>query len=70
MLLVVVGSIASFVLARAVRADRNLFRSRRRLERSVGAGLLGRRQADPAAVIDAAGQAIPMHTDAEGPRLR
>jgi fucose permease len=70
MLLVVVGSIASFVLARAVRADRYLFRSRRRVERSVGAGLLSRRKADPAAVIDAAGEAIPMHRGDANPRLR
>lgn len=70
MLLVVIGSVASFVLARAVRADRNLFRSRRRQERSVGVGLLGRRASDPAAVIDAAGEAIPMHRGDEGSRLR
>jgi MFS family permease len=70
MLLVAVGSVTSFVLARAVRSDRGLFRSRRAQERLVGSQLLRRRKADPAAVIDAAGEAIPMHRDDEDSRLR
>lgn len=70
MLLVLVGSIASFMLARAVRSDRNLFRSRRAIERSVGAGLLSRTTSDPAALIDAAGEAIPMHRGDKESRLR
>lgn len=70
MLLVLVGSLASFVLARAVRSDRNLFRSRRAIERAVGSRLLARGGADPAAMIDAAGEAIPMQRGDEGTRLR
>lgn len=53
LLLVITGSIASFVLARAVRRDSKLFGSRR--------AALRRARRDESAVIDAAGQAIPMH---------
>ena len=65
MLLVVVGSIASFVLARSVRGEHRIFRSRRSDADRVGVSAM-RKPApepvgDPAAVIDAAGQAIPMH---------
>ncbi len=70
MLLVIVGSIASFLLARAVRSDRHIFRSRRAQERAVGSQLLSRQKSDPAAVIDAAGQTIPMHGTGGDPRLR
>lgn len=70
MLVVVVGSIVSYVLARAVRSDRHIFRSRRAQERAVGARLLSRAKADPAAVIDAAGEAIPMHQVDKGSPLR
>lgn len=65
MLLVVIGSIASFVMARAVRGQNRIFRSRRAEAGIVGRGTLGRRRGhpvgDPAAVIDAAGIATPMH---------
>lgn len=70
MLLVVVGSITSFLLARAVRSDRHIFRSRRAQERAIGARLLGREKADAAAVIDAAGEAIPMHRGDKDSPLR
>lgn len=65
MLLVGIGSVASFVLARAVRSDARLFRSRRSQMREVGANVLAldakeQRRSD-AEVIDAAGEAIPMH---------
>ncbi len=70
MLVLVFGSIASFVLARAVRRDRNIFRSRRAQERAIGAGRLNRAKTDPAAVIDAAGQTIPMHGTDGDARLR
>ena len=70
MLLVLVGSLASFVLARAVRSDRHIFQSRRAQERAIGSELLRRQAADPAAVIDAAGQTTPMHGSQEDPRLR
>ena len=53
LLLVITGSIASFILARAVRRDSKLFGSRRAAMR--------RARRDESAVIDAAGQAIPMH---------
>lgn len=65
MLLVVIGSIASFVMARSVRSENRIFTSRRADANRVGAATLDRARAqtvgDPAAVIDAAGEAIPMH---------
>ena len=64
MLLVVIGAVASFVLARAVRSDRGMFRSRKAQERLVGSASLRAADtdaADPAAIIDAAGEAYPMH---------
>jgi len=70
MLLVAIGSVASFVLARAVRSDRHIFRSRRAQERVVGSQFLRRGKSDPAAVIDAAGEAIPMHRGDRETRLR
>ncbi len=70
MLLVAIGSVTSFVLARAVRSDRYIFRSRRAQERVVGSQFLRRGKADPAALIDAAGEAIPMHRGDKETRLR
>lgn len=65
MLLVIVGSIASFTLARAVRSENRIFRSRRGDALEVGSATLKSKRkqpvADPAEVIDAAGQAFPMH---------
>ncbi len=65
MLLVVVGSIAIFVLARSVRSENRIFRSRRADANVVGSATLGTKRdeqvGDPAEVIDAAGQAFPMH---------
>lgn len=65
MLLVVIGSIVSFVLARSVRSENRIFRSRRADANEVGSARLGLGEAgpvgDPADVIDAAGQTIPMH---------
>jgi hypothetical protein len=66
MLLVVIGSIASFFFARSVRGENRIFQSRRADAAAVGSATLGRklkeRVSDPAAVIDAAGLATPMHT--------
>ncbi|MBC7297552.1 MAG: MFS transporter [Demequina sp.] len=70
MLLVLVGSLAAFILARAVRSDRHIFRSRRAVERAVGSELLERQMTDPSAVLDAAGEAIPMHRGDKRSRLR
>ena len=65
MLLVVVGSITSFVFARSVRGENRIFKSRRADAALVGSARLGRWRkepvGDPAAVIDAAGDATPMH---------
>jgi hypothetical protein len=65
MLLVVIGSIASFAFARSVRGENRIFRSRRADAAAVGSATLGRKRmepvGDPAAVIDAAGVATPMH---------
>src|SRR5690606_2790621 len=69
MLLVPVGSAASFVLARAVRSDARLFRSRRSQIREVGANVLSLKaksaRRDDSAVIDAAGQTFPLHQQDE-----
>jgi len=65
MLLVVIGSIASFVFARSVRGENRIFKSRRADAAAVGSATLGKWRkepvGDPAAVIDAAGVATPMH---------
>ncbi|NTV39054.1 MAG: MFS transporter [Demequinaceae bacterium] len=65
MLLVVIGSIASFVFSRSVRGENRVFKSRRADAAAVGSATLGRKRkepvGDPAAVIDAAGVATPMH---------
>ena len=65
MLLVIIGSIASFVMSRSVRGENRIFTSRRKEAEMVGAATLGRRRkepvGDPADVIDAAGIATPMH---------
>lgn len=69
MLLVLIGSVVSFVLARAVRTDARLFRSRRAQVREVGANVLSlkakRAQRGEAEVIDAAGQTFPVHQQDE-----
>ena len=69
MLLVLVGSVVSFVLARAVRSDARLFRSRRSQIREVGANVLSLKaksaRRDDSAVIDAAGQTFPVHQQDE-----
>lgn len=65
MLLVMVGSIAIFTLARSVRSENRIFRSRKADANVVGSATLNRKRkepvGDPADVIDAAGQAFPMH---------
>lgn len=65
MLLVIIGSIASFVMSRSVRGENRIFTSRRAEAETVGAATLGRRPKEPvgdhADVIDAAGVATPMH---------
>ena len=65
MLLVIIGSIASFVMSRSVRGENRIFKSRRAEAETVGAATLGRRRkepvGDPADVIDAAGAVTPMH---------
>ncbi len=66
MLLVLVGSVASFVLARSVRSENRIFRSRRTEASEVGSAMLHSPKGsdavgDPADVIDAAGQTFPMH---------
>jgi MFS family permease len=70
MLLVLAGSVASFVLARSVRSENRIFRSRKAEADTVGSGLLHARPVgdtvgDPADVIDAAGQTFPVHTQGE-----
>lgn len=65
MLLVIIGAIASFTLARSVRSENRIFRSRRADGNEVGSALLASKSpqpvGDPAAVIDAAGETFPMH---------
>lgn len=70
MLMVVVGSIASFVLARSVRSENRIFTSRRAEAREVGSAMLERpvlreTVGDPADVIDAAGETFPVHRQDE-----
>jgi len=69
MLLVVLGSIASFVMSRSVRGENRIFRSRKADAGQVGAAAMLKPipepVSDPADVIDAAGQAIPMHPQVE-----
>ncbi len=73
MLLVLVGSVVSFVLARAVRSDARLFRSRRSQVREVGANVLSlkakKAQRGEADVIDAAGQTFPVQPQDDSPGL-
>lgn len=70
MLLVLVGSVASFVLARSVRSENRIFRSRKAEAAQVGSATLhtpaaSARVGDPADVIDAAGETFPVHRQEE-----
>ena len=69
MLLVLVGSVASFVLARSVRSENRIFRSRKAEAHEVGSARLhaqaSARVGDPADVIDAAGETFPVHRQEE-----